>query len=95
MFFVLASFLAALRREETLKISLSETMYDFKETEGNEKQSHVVLSLRGKFKEKNGEGCYFVAVTCLTNSSLRLEPWVKRALSLKEKRKRIKCFFFV
>ena len=93
-FFVLASFLVALRREETLNISLSETIYHFKEAEGNAKQSHIVLSLRRKFKGENGEGCHFVAVTCLTNSGLRLGPWVKRALSLKEKRGRIKCSFF-
>ena len=48
--FVLSSFLSALRGEETLKISLSETRYYFAEARGNAKHGHVVFPLRGRFK---------------------------------------------
>ena len=54
--------------------------------EGNEKEDHVVLPLRVRIKGENGEGWNFVDVTSLTNSGLRLEHWVERALTLKEKK---------
>ena len=88
--FVLALVLAALRGEKPVKICLSETRDYFREAEGNTKQNHIVLLLRGRFIGGNGEGYYCVAVTCLINYGLRLGPWVKRVLSVKEKRGRIK-----
>ena len=92
--FSLASFLAALRGEETLKISLGETRNYFAEAENNLKHKHVVLPLRGRFKGENGEGFHFVAVSALTDSGLRIGPWVRRALLLKENQGRVKGFFF-
>ena len=48
--FVLSSFLAAFRGEETFKISLSETRDYLAEARGNTKHGHEVLPLRGRFK---------------------------------------------
>ena len=92
--FILASFLAALRGEETLKISLGETRDYYAEAENNIKHKHIVLPLRGRFKGENGEGYHFVAVSALTDSGLKIGPWVKRAIVLKENQGRVKGFLF-
>ena len=92
--FILASFLAALRGEETLKISLGERMDYCAETEKNMKHKHVVLPLRGRFKQENGESCHFVAISTLTNSGLNIRPWMNREIALKGKQGRVKGFLF-
>ena len=48
--FFLASFLADLRGEETLKIILGETKDHLKEGQDCENHKHVIIPLRGKFK---------------------------------------------
>ena len=67
--FVLSSFLAALREEEILKISLSETRDYFAEARSKAKHDHGVFPLRERFKGENGEGYHFVAVTPEINSA--------------------------
>ena len=76
--FILASFLAGLRGEETLKLVLGETRDYIDEAENHYKFKHVVLPLRGRFKGESGEGFHFVAVTTKTNSGLCIGPWVRR-----------------
>ena len=92
--FVLASFLVALRGEETLKIILGETRNYFEESQGSLQHKHAVLPLRGTFKGENSEGFHFVTVSSKTNSGLRIGPWVKRGIDIKEKRSRRNGFFF-
>ena len=72
--FVLASLLAALRGEETLKISLGNTRDYFEEAKKNLQLKHVVIPLRGSFKGENGEGYHFVAVSAFTNSRFKIRP---------------------
>lgn len=93
--FILASFLAGLRGEETLKLVLGETRDCLEEVENHYKFKHVVLSLRGPFKGESGEGFHFVAITTKSNSGLCIGSWVRRALILKEKRNFFRGFFFV
>ena len=89
----LFSLLAVLRGEETLKISLSKTRDYFEEARGSAKHGYIVLPLRGRFKEENREGYYFVAVRSETYSALRLGPWVERALTLKKAGENKMLFF--
>ena len=93
--FILASFLAGLRGEETLKLVLGETRDYLDEAENHRSYKHVVLPLRGRFKGESGENFHFVAVTARTDSGLCIGPWVRRALVLKEKRNLVRGFFFV
>ena len=72
--FVLSSFLAKLRGEETLRIVLGESREFLEEGEANGKHSHVVLPLRGRFKGENGEGCHLVVVSARTKSRLQHKP---------------------
>ena len=58
------------------------------------KHKHVVLPLRGRCKGEKGEGFHFVAVSTVTDSGLKIGPWVRRALLLKENQGRVKGFFF-
>ena len=48
--FILASFLAGLRGEETLKLVLGETRDYIHESENHRTYKYVVLPLRGRFK---------------------------------------------
>ena len=93
--FILASFLAELRGEETMKLVLGEICDHLDESENRRTYKHVVLPLRGRFNGESGGKIHFVAVTTRTNSGLCIGSWVRRALDLKEKRNIIRCFFFV
>ena len=69
-------------------------MYYCAETEKNMKHKHVVLPLRGRFKQENGESCHFVTISTLTNSGLNIRPWMNREIALKGKQGRVKGFLF-
>ena len=43
-----------------------------------------MLPLRGIFKGEKGESCHFVVVSDNTNSGLKIRPWIKRGITLKE-----------
>ena len=77
--FILASFLAGLRGEETLKLVLGETRDYIHESENHRTYKYVVLPLRGRFKGESGGNFYFVAVVARTDSGLCIGPWVRRA----------------
>ena len=92
--FVLASFLAALRGEETLKIVLGETKEFYKEGQSHGNHKHVILPLRGRFKGESGESYHLVVVTAKSNSGLQIGPWIKRALEWRERRRIERGFLF-
>ena len=48
------------------------------EARSNRAPSHVILSLRGRFKGKTGESFHFVAVTAKKNSRLTIGKWLER-----------------
>ena len=92
--FTLASFLAGLRGEETMKMVLGETRDFIDESESHHEYPHIVLPLRGRFKGETGEGYHFVAVSACTDSGLKIGPWVRKGLLWKEKRGMIRGFYF-
>ena len=73
----MASFLAALRGEEALKIVLGETKEYYKEGQAHGNHKHVILPLRASFKGESGESYHLVVVTTQSNSGLQIGPWIK------------------
>ena len=92
--FIIAVFLAALRGKKVFKFNLSETRKFFLESMGNVKQPHIVLPLRGRFKDETGESFHFAAVTSKSNSGFQIGVRIERSISLKERKGVRNGYFF-
>lgn len=92
--FVLAAFLAALREEEVFKLVLSEARNYLPEGRNNRIHPHVVLPLRGRFKEETGENFHFVVVTARSNSRLSIGKWLERESAFRERRGVVQGYCF-
>ena len=93
--FILAAFLGALRGEEVFKLVLGAVRDYYEEATSNTKLPHVVLPLKGRFKGESGDTFHCVVVSACTRSGLKIGPWVKRGIELREERGLVRGFFFV
>ena len=84
--FVLADFLVALSGEVVFKLVLGEARDYLLEGRNNRIHHHVVLPLRGRFKEETEESFHFMVVTARGNSGLVIGKWLERGIAFRERR---------
>ena len=77
--FMLAAFGAGLRGEEVLLISLDGLLSFWDETRLDE-DSHVMLTLKGRFKGEVDERWHLVPISDATRSGLPFRKWMERVL---------------
>ena len=93
--FILAAFLVALRGEEVFKLVLGAVRDYYEEATNNKRFPHVVLPLKERFKKESEEIFHCVVASACTRSGLKIGPWVKRGIQLREERGLVRGFFFV
>jgi len=77
--FMLAAFGAGLRGEEVLLISL-DRLLTFWDESRLDKDSHVMLTLKGRFKGEVDERWHLVSISDATHSGLPFRKWMERVL---------------
>ena len=84
--FAISTYTSGLRGQETPLMDLHTTAKHYQEGINHPAHPHVVMALRGRFKNKVGELEHLKPLAVETNSGLKVGVWFKRMMSWYEAR---------